>query len=228
MKEAGPSDLLRERRRELGLQAPLTVATRALLMRGTVLGLGLLAVVLGVWLGLLWRRQVLSTELERLAPVQRQSDRLQAELTQERMSRTRLEKGNKELAEGLVAVRSGSALLEALSRVTPQGVQLTSAQVQGELLMLKGKAADPQAFRRINALVLKLQRLPLFDAAQVELKKASRDTIDTKLQRPPVQFEISAGFRARESAADLRDLQALGAEGMARRLLYLQREALLP
>lgn len=227
MREAGSADLLRERRQELGLRGPLTLPTRALLLRGTVIGLGLLAVATGLWLGLLWRRQVLSAELERLAPVQGQSDRLQGQLAQERAAFSRLDKANKDLAEGLVAVRSGSALLEALARVTPQGVQLTSAQVQGETLALKGKASDPQAFRRINALVLKLQGLPLFDPAQVELRKASRESSDTRTLRPLVEFELGAGFRPRDSAADLRDLQSLGAQGMARRLLYLQREGLL-
>jgi type IV pilus assembly protein PilN len=227
----GPElDLLRERREELGISALPATDTRALLMRGLGIGGAILGLVLLGCLGLRWRQQLLATERERLAPVQAQSELLQKQLSAERSERSALETSNRSLAEALVAVRSGSALLQGLVAVTPAGVQLSDAKVEGEALSLKGLSSDPQAFRRINALVLELQGLPLFDPAQVLLKKASRqERADAAAGAGPprVEFELSAGFRPRQSAADLKALQQLGAEGMARRLLYLQKEGLL-
>lgn len=224
-------DLLRERREELGIPEVPPTDTRALLLRGAGLGGAILGVVLLGCLGLRWRQQLLATERERLAPVQAQSELLQKQLLKERGERAALEKSNRSLAEALVAVRSGSALLQGLVEVTPDGVQLSEAKVQGDELSLKGLASDPQAFRRINALVLELQGVPLFDPAKVSLKKAARqETGSSATDAGPsrVEFELSAGFRPRQSAADLRALQQLGAEGMARRLMYLQKEGLLP
>lgn len=224
-------DLLRERREELGIPELPPTDTRALLLRGLAIGGAILGIVLLGCLALRWRQQLLATERERLAPVQAQSELLQKQLAKERADRLELEKSNRSLAEALVAVRSGSALLQGLVEVTPAGVQLSESKVQGEELLLKGLSSDPLAFRRINALVLELQAIPLFDPAKVVLKKASRqeknDASGAGLP-PQVEFELSAGFRPRQSATDLKALQQLRADGMAKRLQYLQKEGLLP
>jgi type IV pilus assembly protein PilN len=145
-----------------------------------------------------------------------------------------LQRGNQALAEGLVAVRSGSALLEDLRRRTPAGVQITELRVEPTVLHLKGRATDPQAFARINALQLELQTSPLFQPDGVELVKANRDGASEGAAaaaargRQPVAFELSAAFADRSALLDGAQLRALGAEGMAQRQLMLQRAGVLP
>ena len=230
-------DLLRERRAQLGLPEPDTSDPLVPLLKGAVLGgalVGLALLASGVMVLL---NRSMAAEVERLTPVQGRFDALQARIKAERSQRLAIEKASTDLAQALVAVRSGSALMEDLRRRVPQGVQFTEARVEGDQLRIKGLSADPGAFVRINALELDLRRSPLFIANNVELIKANRfeSKNEEELKKKvaifgmvPVEFELVAGFRPRGSAQDLVTLKALGADGMAQRLQMLQREGVLP
>lgn len=221
-------DLLRERRAQLGLPEPDTSDPLVPLLKGAVLGgalVGLALLASGLMLAL--NRSALE-EVERLAPVQGRSDALQAQIKAERSQRLAIEKVSTDLAQALVAVRSGSALMEELRRRTPQGVQLTDVRVDGEQLRLKGLAFDPGAFARINALQLDLQRSSLVDPSKVVLVKANREAPKPEaLAGLPVSFEMTVAFRPQAGVSDPATLQALGADGMAARLRMLQRAGVL-
>lgn len=223
----GDWDLLRQRRLERGLPPspePL-VAARGLLLRGTALGAGLVATVLGVWGALLWRQALLERELEGLRGIPAQVQALEAQAQAQRRKLSSLQRSNEGLAKGLVAVSSGSALLAQLAEITPQGVQLTDVQVQGNSLKLKGVAADPQAFRRVNALSLLLAESPLFERKGVKVIKLSRDAAKAGA---PLAWDLTAAFATVPAAQQVQLLQKLGAEGLAQRLLILERAGVLP
>ena len=220
-------DLLRQRRLERGLPpaaVPL-VSARGLLTRGGLVGSGLLAAVLVVWGLLLWRQSQVNQQLQGLRGIPAQVQTLETRALAERRKLSGLQRSNEGLAKGLVAVSSGSALLAQLAAITPQGVQLTDVQVQGESLKLKGVAVDPQAFRRVNALSLLLAESPLFEASKVKVIKLSRD--GSKGAAEPVSWELTAAFATMPAAEQLQVLQRLGAEGMLQRLRILQRAGVL-
>ncbi len=221
-------DLLRQRRLERGLPPapPPLLASRRLLLRGGLLGGGLLAAVLLAWGGLLWRQTLVNQQLQGLRGIPAQVQALETRALAERRKLSGLQRSNEGLAKGLVAVSSGSALLAQLAAVTPEGVQLTEAQVQGGSLKLKGLAVDPQAFRRVNALSLLLAESPLFQASAVEVIKLSRD--GSKGAAEPVSWELAAPFATLPAARQVQLLRQLGAEGMLQRLLILQRAGVLP
>lgn len=226
-------DLLRERRSQLGLPEPDTSDPLVPLLKGAVLGGALVGVaLLASGLMMLLNRST-AAEVERLTPVQGQFDALQAQIKAQRSQRLAIEKASTDLAQALVAVRSGSALMEDLRRRAPQGVQLTEARVEGDQLRLKGLASDPGAFARINALQLDLQRSPLFDPRKVVLVKANREEPKNQSQPgapvtvAPVLFEMTVGFRPQAGSGDQATLRALGAGGMATRLQKLQRAGVL-
>lgn len=233
----GSFDLLRQRRLELGLSetsAPPADTSRLLLL-GALAGAGLVLLSLLIWLGFRFRLQMLEGDLAQLQDIPAQVKGLQDQVQASAAKLNKLKTTNKTLAEGLVAVRSGSALLTQLSLITPAGVQLTEALVEGDTLKLKGAAADPQAFRRINALQLQIAGSPLFVPSGVEVVKVSRDDAKSAapaapgaIVPPPVKFEMSAAFAPAAKTARLDQLQRLGAEGMAQRLLVLRREGVLP
>ena len=75
-----------------------------------------------------------------------------ARLRAMRSRRSTLDQQTQSIAEQLVAVRSGSALLEQLRQVTPQGVRLVSVDANPSLLLIKGESQGTNAFERINAL----------------------------------------------------------------------------
>lgn len=233
----GSIDLLRQRRLELGLPeqpAAPTDSSRLLLMGGLA-GAALVLLTLLVWLGFRFRLQALETEVASLADVPIQLKALQGELEASKGRVIKLKAVNKGLADGLVSARSGSALLTQLSLISPAGVQLTSGDVQGNTLTLKGLAADPQAFRRINALQLQLANAPMFDSSSAEVVKVSREPAKAPAQAQPgaapatqVAFELKVEFSPAAQSASLAELQRLGAEGMAQRLLVLRRAEVLP
>ena len=228
-------DLLRERRLELGLPAepPRPPDARRLLLIGSAIGGAIVLSTIGVTLLLKLQGLLLEQELTRLAPVLGQVETLEAELAADKDNLEHKSKGNDQLVNGLVAVRSGSALMTDLAGRTPAELQLTSVVVGKDDLQLKGHTADPGAFERINAMVLRLKTSELIDPASVNLSRAIRTGTDPNqpkkgLESGLVEFELSAAFRPPPaSTAQLKQLQELGAGGMARRLELLQREGLL-
>jgi len=233
-----PLDLLREKRIEQGLPDPLqqSHARRALVVKGALIGAALLAGS-AVITGLLFvRQQFLTAELDRLALVESEVQAAESRLTAARGKLKTVNDANQALVQGLVNVRSGSALMRDLQRRVPQGVQLTSVEVApgGTSLRLAGSAADPMAFARINALQIELGRSPLLVPTSVKLVKAARGGEKAPAPGVPpvaatlVSFELTAQFRPPLApAAELQILRKLGAQGMVQRLQRLQAEGLL-
>jgi type IV pilus assembly protein PilN len=234
MTEDSSFDLLKERRGRLGQEEPGANNPRRSLVRGALVA-GALVGATGVGLAVVasMQRSAL-TELERLTPVQARYDQMKNQIIIERKKTGELEKQNNKLATALVAVGSGSALMEELRRRTPRGLQFSEVIQEGNSLRLRGYAKDPGAFARINALQLQLQRSRLFNANQVSLIQARRD--NGKDSNPPavnassepVQFELIAALSQSGINGDLTSLRDLGATGMAERLQMLQRQGVMP
>ena len=233
-----PLDLLRQKRLEHGIPDPADLRRqyRGLLLKGSLIGTAVLAGSVLITAVLFVRQQMLTAELDRLALVEAQVQTAETQLKTARGQINRLKQVNRTLVEGLVNARSGSALMRDLQLRIPQGVQITSAEVNpgGTSLRLEGAAADPLAFARINALQIALGRSPLLLANSVTLRKASRG--DAKKPVPgtsvvpagQVAFELTAQFRpVLPAAAELQLLNELGATGMAARLQMLQAQGLL-
>lgn len=224
-------DLLEERRRELGLAASAAGVgagagpppARALLLQGSLWGGGLVLASLLLLALMGWQEGQQAQQLAQLMPVEQRVTRAESRLRRLRSTTTALRKNNTRLAEQLVAVPSGSALLEQLRQVTPAGVQLQSLRVQGNAIELSGEAQaslDPGPLERINALVLALAALPISEPDGVKVVKATRSGDDGG----PVQavtFSLTWGLdpAARPSLATLK---ALGADGLVRRFQLLQ------
>ncbi len=227
-------DLLKERRGRLGEEEPGASNPRRSLLSGTLLASALVGASGAGWAVVASLQRSALTELERLTPVQARYDQLKSQIIIERKKTDELEKQNSKLAKALVAVGSGSALLEELRRRTPRGLQLSEVIQEGNSLRLRGQANDPGAFARINALQLQLQRSRLFNPDKVSLIQARRDNgKDAKppaanASSEPVQFELTADFSQPGINGDLTNLRDLGATGMAERQRMLQRQGVMP
>ena len=161
------------------------------------------------------RQQVLQAEVDALNPVEKRVGDAKARLRAMSSRRSSLEKQTQSIAEQLVAVRSGSALLEQLRQVTPQGVRLLSVNANPSQLRIEGESQGMDAFARINALDLNLEALSGMLADGTSIVKAQADneewigfTIEAKLD--PAMKPTPAYLRG------------LGAEGLSRRLEILQ------
>ena len=217
------ADLLQQRRLELGLPLePVPVSPLfSLVLKGGIAGVVLVMLVLLTLVGLQHRQQLLEDEIDALNPVEKRVGDAKARLRSMSSRRSTLDQQTQSISEQLVAVRSGSALLEQLRRVTPQGVRLVSVDANPSKLLIKGESQGRDAFERINALDLNLEALPdmLPDGATVV--KAVAD----KQGRIAFTLEAKLDPSMQPTPAHLR---GLGAEGLARRLELLQDQGVLP
>lgn len=216
-------DLLRDRRLELGLPPtppPLRPA-RGLVLLGSGIGLVLVLVVASFqWLAQV-RERTLEGQVDRMAMVEQRARRLNSKLTSVTARSKGLDKDTRQIVSQLVAVRSGSAFLEQLRRVTPQGVQLrsVSVDVSGTTLMLEGVAQSPEAFERVNAFGLNLEDLPAVPAGGAVVQRATAD--ETGL----LQFTVKVSLDL-EVASTAEQLMDLGADGLARRYQLLKQRGM--
>ena len=208
------ADLLQQRRLALGL--PLQPAPAppllSLVIKG---GIGALVLVLLALLGLQHRQQQLQAEIDVLHPVEKRVGDAKARLRAMRSRRSTLDQQTQSIAEQLVAVRSGSALLEQLRQVTPQGVRLVSLNANPSKLLIKGESQGADAFERINALDLNLEALSDMLPDGTTVVKAVADNEE----RIAFTLEAKLDLAMKPTPSYLR---GLGAEGLARRLEVLQ------
>jgi type IV pilus assembly protein PilN len=231
-------DLLRERRESLGVDslAEALADRPSLVRRGVLIGAALVGTVLAALALLFVSHQVVKARMGELVQYEGQADALRTELQARRTRLEALLATNRRLAEQLTSVRTSSALLSELQLRTPEGVQLLSAAAGETDLVIRGRADDPLAFARINAMQLDLKGSPFLMGEQVSLQRLERQnetaTPEDPWRRrglpPPVVFQITAPFARLEPQQKLNLMRRLGADGMARRLQLVQSEGLMP
>ena len=191
------------------------------MLLGSGVGLVLVVVVAALqWLAQA-REQTLQGQVERMATVEQTARRLNAQLKTVTARGNSLDKDTRQIVSQLVAVRSGSAFLEQLRRVTPQGVQLRSVGVDssGTTLTLEGAAQSPEAFERLNAFGLNLEDLPAVPAGGAVVQKATAD--ETGLLQFTLKVSLDLG-----AAPTAEQLTELGADGLARRYQLLKQQGM--
>ena len=217
------ADLLQQRRLELGLPLePVPVSPLfSLVLKGGIAGVVLVMLALLTLVGLQHRQQLLQDEIDALNPVEKRVGDAKARLRSMSSRRSTLEQQTQSIAEQLVAVRSGSALLAQLRRVTPQGVRLVSVDANPSKLLIKGESQGMDAFERINALDLNLEALPDMLPDGTTVVKAVAD------KQGRIAFTLEAKLDPVMKPTP-EHLRGLGAEGLARRLELLQDQGVLP
>ena len=162
----------------------------------------------------------LQSDVDLLQPVEVRIQTANQRLTSINAKTKALEDESSRISAQLVSIRSGSAFLQQLRQVTPDGVQLTNVSVLPDQVSLTGLARSSQttgSFARINALALNLEALPAVPDQGAVVDEASTD--DDGLTEFAMSVAIDPSVRA--SPAELR---ALGAEGLALRYERLRQQ----
>lgn len=210
-------DFLRQRRLESGLPPEATVhePLPLLLMKGAAVGLVLSLTPLAFLFLLDLQKNHLEQEIVALASVEERVGNAQARLDSMATKRASLDQQTNRIATQLVAVRSGSALLEQIRQVTPQGIRLVSVEALPSKLLILGEAKGTDAFERINALALNLEAQDelLVDGTRVVKATASDNAL--------IDFSLEARFDSSVRPTPER-LRALGSEGLAVRYEQLE------
>ena len=220
-------ELLAKRREQLGLARPKPILVRKLLLRGTWIGSVLPSLLLLVGLVLLIQDRFLIRQQEQLTPLANQYDAVEQQITELVGQIDAAKKLNQSIAVAMADVRSSSALLGELTRLTPREMTLESVKAEGNQLSLEGDALQPNGLRMINALLLRLAQSSFFDAKQVRLDKAEVQSAGEGMA-PQMSFSLVAPFREEAASATRSRLAVLGAVGLAKRVKLLEAEQLLP
>ena len=217
-------DLLRQRRERFELERPKVIPVRELLWRGGLIGaLGPLLLLLVV-LFLFVQERRLTAQQKRLEPIAAHHDRVDRALIESTQMLEKSRSTNSAIAKAMADVRSSSALLAEVRQLVPESIALDRFKVKGNVLEISGSAQQPNGLRLVNALLLRLSASGFFAPEQVKLSKAS---VAGKAEHATLKFSVSAGFAADAAVAMRRSLPRLGAEGMARRMVVLEREGLV-
>ena len=220
-KNLDPPDWLREYRLELGINPDSVVyeSQWSLLIKGVLLGLALVMTPLSALFFLQHQQRHLESEVRKLAPVESRLGDAQGRLKEMAQKRASLSQQTSQIATQLVALRSGSALLQQMRQVTPAGVRLISLAVLPSKLVIKGEAKGADSLARINALALNLEVLDDFLIDGTMVSKAT--LVDDGL----IEFRLESAFDA-SSQLTAERLRDLGSEGLARRYEFLREKGI--
>ena len=220
-----PIDLLGPKRAELGLptDASPLLPTRALLIKGGSIA-GSIVVLTAIGLFLLMRQeQSLREAVAELTPHAQRADQLTQQVASVRRQTAALQDDLESMTNRLVAIRSGSALLEQLKRVTPSSVQLERVSVGVSRIQIDGVVSPALSgvgpLEQLNALLLNLEELAGVPLEGARVQKATRRN-DNVIEFDVV-VDIDTSYRP-----SAEDLSQLGAEGLARRHRWLRSKGL--
>jgi len=218
-------DLLASKRAELGLSSvqPVAQPSSVLLLKGAAVAAVLIGLA-GVAVVMVGRQeQQLLASINALTPAAAQADRLQAQIASLRAQSKPLQQSIASITSSLVAIRSGSAFMEQLKRVTPSSVQLRKVSVGSSRVEMDGVVRQQRSevgpLKQINALALNLEGLAGVPAEGAVLQNVTRS------KDGAVEFDLELRVDAsHKSTAD--QLFDLGAVGLARRHQWLRDQGL--
>ncbi len=218
-------DLLRRRRDELGLMELSSLPVGKLLRQGSVIGGGVLGVVVLLLITIAVQWQMAVQRRSQLAPFALESDQLQLQVASTEAELTAAETLNRAMAEAVAGVRSGSALLTELQRLAPEAIRFQLVTTKGDSLELEGDVLEPFAVQTLNAFQLRLDGSSFFEPDGFALERADRGSDG---ETPRLTFRFSGTFAPDAIAATRPRLTELGTPGLAQRSARLEREGLLP
>jgi len=199
---------------------------RPLLLCGALIGGAALLVSAGSIVVIQQFESQQQQQLQVLAPFEQRVRSAEGRLRSAKKRVAEIRKDNLKIAEQLVAVPSGSPLLEQLSRVTPAGVQLEDVAVPNEKIKvsgLVGSGGTPGPLERVNAFALALERLPISQKNGVKVLKVTRDDSDL----PSVRFSLDWSLDPKAKPS-IQQLQQLGATGLVQRYRLLEQKGVAP
>jgi type IV pilus assembly protein PilN len=158
----------------------------------------------------------------RLTPLEQRVAKARSRLQKATTSAAKLEQDTAKITAQLVSVRSGSAFLEQLRRVTPMGVSLQSVEVRPIQLRMNGLAfsnGSAGGLEQINAFTINLESLPAVPMESAVVQKAEAGDGDS------MNFSLQIGIDPSVKST-VKQLRELGADGLAARFEFLQKQGL--
>jgi len=133
-------------------------------------------------------------------------------------------KVNSQIAQGIIGVKSGSALLLEVNQILPTTIQIESIESKENKFTLKGLAYQPKALTSINSLTLQVKNSFLIDEKTPFLIEAIGNKTDKK---DYLKFTLESKFKKHNADILLDNYERLGSYGLAKRVNLLKQEGLI-
>ena len=130
---------------------------------------------------------------------------------------------NNQISEGIVGIKSGSALLLELSKILPTTIQLKGISVSGRQLKINGLANQPYGLEDINSLIIQVSNSFLIKDQSVFLSSAK----SSNNKNGNMNFIVTSEFSNPSSQKLIINYEELGSYGLLKRVNLLKLERLI-
>ncbi len=144
---------------------------------------------------------------------------------------------NKQISQGIIGVKSGSALLLEIQEILPSTIQLKKIKVNKNDLTLQGIAIQPYALDSINSLNLQISNSFLTKKKSTFLSRAwnsseeinnTFNALEQKQRKLNVlNFTLETKLKNQDSDVLLANYERLGSFGLFKRVQLLKEEGLI-
>ena len=213
-------DLLRGRRKELGLSEPFFIDTKKYIKKGISIGLAIISVSLSIGILFIIRSSFLEGRKSKIKIFADEYDSLQLKLNRESKELKETAKFNKKLKNSLINISSSTAFLEELKLITPKKLQIYNLEAEKNNLTIKSRIYNKDYLNIINGLLLSLQSSQFVEFAEIDLqdiKSLDEDSIKGI-------YEVNIQTKVTEDYKDINEnrLYELGSYGLLNRLNLLK------
>ena len=220
-------DLFIFRRKKQNISLPLLKSNAYIYKFGAFFGGGFLIIVLLLSLTLLIQISFNKARRDRLKPYVLEYDQYVEKINNIKFDLTKLKKINSDLTQAIVSIRSGSAILSEISRLMPSQITLTSINVEGNKLYIKGIVNQEKSLELINVFIIELANSQFINENSVKLVNAKNKDQDNESKESFINFQINSEIIEKTENIDKEYLKALGSNGLYKRVANIQKRGLL-
>ena len=214
-------DLLRKRRKDNFLVDPYFIENKKYIKQGIFSGLIIIIISLILGIPFILRTSFLENKKEKIRIFSDEYDLLEKKLNKESKELKEISKFNKTLKNSIVNISSSSALLQEISLIIPQDIQLLEFISKGDSLNLQAKISSDKNLETINSFLINLAKSELVKFDDIDLKEIKASSKDTKgnIFLFDLKTQISTEYE------DINDkyLVKLGSYGLFNRLQILKK-----
>ena len=224
------ADILHKRLSDNGTSPVRNYSIKKIRREGTSLGIFILIIATGLCAGTYIYGQNLLSHKKYLQSLEVEYNLLDKKYRDTLKLVNEIKQINNEVASGIAGIKSGSALLSEISKMTPKTIQLEKIEASNLKLNTVGRASQPNGLVSVNALKIQLENSLFLDEDDVKLEKAwesqVNDTSNDGLTNI-LNFKINAEFSDNYNSKLVKYLRDLGSIGLSRRVSILTKEGLI-
>ena len=224
------ADILHKRLKDNGISPVKNYYVKEIRRRGTSLGVFILVAASSLCAGTYMYGKYLSAQKKYLQTLELEYNILDKKYRETLKLVKEINQLNIEIATGIAGIKSGSALLSEIRKITPKTIQLEKIEANNLQVNTVGKASQPNGLLSVNALKIQLENSIFIDEYDVKLEKAWESQVQMTSNKDfsnILNFKINAKFSDNYNSKLVNYLYDLGSVGLAKRVSILTKEGFM-